>query len=527
MTDIRQGPHERRFWGPVLLASLVVVGAFVAALLAWTHRAPRGYVSTGLFQGDMPTYLCYARMAARSPTLFSYANAYDLRDPPWPVYVNLPISAMGAMLRVMPPAWVENLLRAAFGVGMYLSLAALLSRLFGRGRWFWAAFATAGVGAGVTWAAALLTAPSLGRFAERARTLEEGHYWWALSLFRNLSYPLELVYHVILFAQLIALMDGRIRRANGLFLLGALCNPFLGIQMMGAQLAVALAAPEPTRAQRTVSFAIAAGFLGYYGLLLPLDPIAASFHRQHHGAFGESLDLADLVLGHGPAVLGLIAPLSPPFRRWLLAQRYGLPLLAFTLWTLLLTQNGRFLQRAALQPMHFTRGYLATGLVCLSLLWLRERAARARHLGLILTLFALIALPDNARFLWERWRAPPAVPLMMQPADARAVVDALARTPGSRRVLTLDSALSRNICALTEHRVLFGTEYTTPDYDARLRAARAFRENSARERDVGGAAIDAVVVPAEDRAWRDALSSNPAWRRGYTNASYTLFYRHP
>lgn len=48
----------------MVLACAVIPAAFVLVLASWHWRAPEDVHVAGLFQGDMATYLCNARMAA-------------------------------------------------------------------------------------------------------------------------------------------------------------------------------------------------------------------------------------------------------------------------------------------------------------------------------------------------------------------------------------------------------------------------------------------------------------------------------
>ena len=133
-------------------------------LLSWRGRAPHALVMSGMFQGDFPTYLCYGRMAAKTPAALSYASPHDLREPPRAWLVNLPISVIGWLLMAhVPPASIEMVMRAAFGLEMYLGLAWMLRRVFSDSWWRWLAFFVIGLGAGVAWAWTLHErAPGMG-----------------------------------------------------------------------------------------------------------------------------------------------------------------------------------------------------------------------------------------------------------------------------------------------------------------------------------------------------------------------------
>jgi hypothetical protein len=98
---VRELSLSPRSWLAVTLVSVAIPAGFVALLDSWHGRWPGEHVS-GLFQGDMLTYLCNARQALRSATGLSYASPFDLREPPRALLVQLSSS----------PSWT---LRGAHG----------------------------------------------------------------------------------------------------------------------------------------------------------------------------------------------------------------------------------------------------------------------------------------------------------------------------------------------------------------------------------------------------------------------------
>ncbi|MBW2464152.1 MAG: hypothetical protein JRH11_21060, partial [Deltaproteobacteria bacterium] len=226
-------------WTPTraLLAGLfaaVVVGLFCAGLASWHVRTSPEQEFSGFFQGDMATYVCYARSAASSPTKLFYNNPHDIRPDPARRFVHLPMTLMGAMLELgVPATWLGMVLRGAFGWLMYFLLARVLSRIFPKGFYFWPALFLVGLGGGAAWVAALSNLPagapgaefSWSSLAVAIRQEERAYYWWFLSTFRNLMYPLELIYHSVVFAYLYAAMKQRWRIATSFLGIAALTNP--------------------------------------------------------------------------------------------------------------------------------------------------------------------------------------------------------------------------------------------------------------------------------------------------------------
>jgi hypothetical protein len=521
--------------------------ALSAVLLSWTWRAPADVTFSGWFQGDMPTYACYGRMAASTATTLSYANPHDLRESPPPVLVNLPISVIGWLLRLgLPAPWTEHVLRLVFGVLMYAALAALLRRVFRPGPWFWAAMVLVGVGSGFAWLGALrdasgpwldaggldLNVPALARrWREGVRAIEAPYYWWFLDTFRNLMYPLELAYHALIFGQLWALGTRRFGTSLLFFALACLSNPFVGIQACGVQLAslslACLRAPRPLRAW-LASGAIAAGFVAYYGVLLPSDEVIRSVQEQHQAQLDSPLTLASLLAGHGPALLAPLAVLlDPAFRRALWKRFHLVPVLTLVAWTALLSQNSRFGLDEQLMPMHFTRGYLHAGLWIVLLAWLQLRLGSAtapRRGAFVAALLAVLTLPDALLFVEDQYRDMPHSPTLVWNADWQQMHDELRREERPRRVLVNSYAFGRQICALHPHRTVFGGPLTTPHYAERQAALEEFRSNPRFEPPLVAWA-DRALVQRSDARLTAAFVGSRGWRKRLENREWALFER--
>ena len=519
------GPRPRR--RAILAAAALVTLAFSALLLSWPARAPEGLHLSGFYQGDMLTYVCYARMTQRSATTLGYASPHDVRDDAPPLLVNLPISAMGWLLSAGVPAGaVGHVFRLVFGVLMLFALGAYLRVVFPRRRWFWPAFVLVGLGGGVAWVAALWALPedlaegqTLDWLAGEVRSLENAYYWWFLDVFRNLTYPLEAVYHALVFGQLWALGTGRHRPALAFHALGCLSNPFVGIQMSGVQLAVLGLEALPkgrARARRAfaASAAIAFAFVVHYALVLPTDPAIASLQAQHADTLAEPLGLEELLLGYGPALLGPLALLlDRPFGRHVFtAQRALVPAAVLALWTAALAQNSRLPFDQQLMPLHFTRGYFHAGAWILTLAWLRHLAGRAPRFARLApplaAALALLLLPDNLFYARARYAELPQQPHLAWGDDQEAVLAWLRAAPPDRHVVAMDEALGRLVCALTPHRSAFGTALTTPHHFARREQMEGFQ--GAGEEPPLVAWADVLVLARHDGR-RRALVEGGAW----------------
>lgn len=502
---------------------LVAIAIFAGILHSWHARTPEGYRFTGFTQGDMPTYVANARTIARSPSGILYANPYDLRERPAYIYLQLPVTLLGWLLRAgLPPFLAFEPIRFVFGVSMYVALGMVLRRLFGRGRWFWTAFAITGFGGGLAWLLSAIPSPPATTYAQRVMWHEREYYWWFLDLFRNVMYPFELVYHALLLGQVVALQARRWRAANALLLLGALSNPFLGLQMLGLQCGAAAWAWRESARARWVALAIGCGLALYYAVLLPLDPVAAGIRRQHLEALTAPLGLRSLAVGHGLGLAGIGAfLLHRSFRREVLRDWNFAPVIVLAGWTLLLSQNSRIPGLPDVQPMHFTRGYLFVGSWILTLAWLRRFAVPRWALPLLIVL----TLPDNAMFARNQWVIPPKIPELVLDPGRAAVVEFFAKQPAGRCAGCLDTALSLHISTMPRHRSLLGLPPVTPDYAERRSWLAKTLESPAVETHGVFARVDALIVRREPGGGPPRVLENPRWKEVARNAEWSVIFR--
>ncbi|MCA9529079.1 MAG: hypothetical protein KC543_02955 [Myxococcales bacterium] len=529
------------------------MAGFCVVLLSWHARVPPGEHLSGFFQGDMPTYVCYAREAAASPTTLLYANPWDIRAEPARRMLNLPISMLGwGLLAGLGPAAVAMSARAIFGVLMYAALAWLLAGLFRERRWFWAAFIVVGLGGGLAWVSAV---PALGggwpAVHAHVNAAEAQYHWWFLSTYRNLLYPLECAYHAIVFAQLGALVRRRYGLATGLLALAAASNPFPFIQMLGVQvaaLAFAWVAGRSSACEAREAFerrgllastvgtvAVAGAGALFYRVWIPGDPVLAGVVAAHVHAYPAPLSLVSAAWGYGLAWLGPVGLLVDGGFRRALRERgaAAVVVLAFGAWTLTLVSNSRNPLGLSFMPMHFSRGYAHMALWVITLWWLgslarrfgpRRRAVAVGVPALAATL-VLVALPDSAVFTHEMYAVPPHAPSIRWSSEQQAVYAWLEHLPGPpRHVLATDWSTGREVCALTRHRSAIGTDLITPRYDERLAELRQFSADPRHEPPLVRWA-DVLLVPGHDLGWIARMRRAPGWRRAVCNGALCAFER--
>ena len=109
--------------------------------------------------------------------------------------------------------WAWEIFRMGFGVACYGLFALLVARVLRPGAVRWAAFLVGTFGGGVAWVVAPCLEPATpdGGWLARFVVAEEDYGWWCLNLFRQALYPLELLYHALFFAVILALIHRRQR----------------------------------------------------------------------------------------------------------------------------------------------------------------------------------------------------------------------------------------------------------------------------------------------------------------------------
>jgi hypothetical protein len=349
-------------------------------------------------------------------------------------------------------------------------------------------------------------------------------------------YPLEMLYHTLLLAQLYALMRRRYGAATLWFTTACLSNPYLGLQVLGLQAgALLLSIRNRSVARRwiRVSAAVAVGFVLYYQRFLPADPMAQSIIVQHRVAFDQPLSLHDFLIGHGAAVALLVFSvlISRTFRHDLLHSRRLRPVLVLLAWTALLVENGRASWFSGLEPMHFTRGYLFLGLWLLAFFGLRRVGQELPQLRKFATAAAIavcvLVIPDNVIFLTEQWRVPPGEGHLFLNDTTAELARFLQEHPQPRRIATFDLALSEYLAGIPNQWTMFGTPLTTPFFAEQCTAFEEFFKRGAWG-DIGvNNRIDTVIISTAETSEVEALARNPEWSRTLANAEWQMFTRRP
>jgi hypothetical protein len=362
-------------WGLVLLAALPLQ-------LPLLQHAFSGPEATGFIYYDGPYYLANARAIFERGNGFAYPNAFDPSPNSPVIYFHWLLWLLGAgvkFLHLDPGA-----LFATTGVAATIVGAALTYRLVelvlpensARGLWFLLTMWGGGVVVLATMSVNLASGqPGLSQLFRYAT----GEGWWFSSWGLNFLFATEAVYHALVAASWIGVLQRRWSLAIGAVAALAATHPFAGAQhllILGAWLAV-LAWRERSRAawlRLALIAGISATFAAYYFIYLPRFPAHRTLMSVWSGA--HEVRLVSLLLEVGPWFA--VAVWRWRHERWAADALEWFWVVAAGV-TLLLLQHDLFI--GSRQPAHFSRGYFWLPLWLLALPQLQAWAGRLADWG--------------------------------------------------------------------------------------------------------------------------------------------------
>lgn len=457
----------------VILVSVALPMLFLVILFSWSDRISDDGKLWGIFQGDMPTYIANAWHTSPETFHLTYSNPYDISADKKAYLVQLPITLLSVLLRCgLDGSEATLLITIVFGTGMFYLLSLLVNAITSERFSRWILFLLLSLGGGLAWVSSLVD-QTVG-FWSGIKLYEEHYYWWFFNIFRLIMYPFELIHHVVFFLCLYSLIKRDWFKSNLLVVLSMLINPFLSLHMILVQFFVAVTDKKEKIYKKMWFVPMAFLWAYYYQVFLPGNPVFESLIKQHESAYSDPMWVTDLVQGYGFALVGLFCLFDPLFRKRLFADWKGVPFLVLIFVTLALVNNG------FVQPLHFARGYLYLGLWVLTFMWLEfsvelGRIKRSFFTALMSVFFAM-SLPDNISFLKDQYEIPPEKSLLVLWDDQKAIHDYLNSIEEPQNIFTIEMAMSIQLSALTHHNLLFGTEYTTPDFHKRFDDAKRFLE---------------------------------------------------
>ncbi|MCX7625172.1 MAG: hypothetical protein N2Z21_03040 [Candidatus Sumerlaeaceae bacterium] len=506
----------RRYWPEITTVAAVVVSSLGIVVHALFLPPTRTYL--GFVQVDQPVYYACAREYFENGNGLFAANPYSY-DPNAPrQYSHLYFLLVGWLWRLSGLSFsvidggVRLLLAPAF-----LILAAMVFRTVHR----WRAganpmLAVMLLGGGLAWLTAIFgTAVNyfVGRLHESKsgsfldylwflfisdfRTAEGGYGDWHVQLFRNFFYAPEVFYHFLFFGSVVLFLRGH--RALGC--LGVLCtwwaHPYTGLEL--ALICIVWFAVEwwqgnlSARRPLLAVAVITALFAFYYGVWLPRDPEHRSVYEQMK-SFPAVMLPSQIVIAYGLLIpLSMLAVVTPSFRNHWRRSEVRLVVVWAAVAIFLNYHDKIFPWVEAVQPLHFSHGYLYAPLAILATFGLRIllsfKGARyaLRRIPVWAVGVLLLHLPDNIIWTIRSVVFLPATSIVFAPPtpdiELLQALDKVASTETIVEDIRLPrfGVISPLIPVLTHHRVVGAHFFNSPDAKAVRNTLESFRNNATTE----------------------------------------------
>lgn len=345
--------------------------------------------------------------------------------------------------------------------------------------------------------------------------------WWFLNWGRNLVYPLESVYHALMCATWLLVLNRRWWATLCTAGLLALTHPFSGFQVLAILVAWSVLSrltslargPDSPRIVPTwflvATVAACAAFLSYN--LLYLGDFAQHRRLQAEWSIAWTLDWPAIWRAY--LLVAGVAGTRLALRRF--PRDWSVAFLATCFAVSFLLANHEWFV-APRQPLHFTRGYIwmplcLIGLPVLQAGWEMVVTSRRRLVTSIpVVLLAAVTMADNAVFVAQYSALRAEYGFFLSDME-RDLFRALEAQPRRGVLLVPDARLGYLTAVYTSWRPYFGHVHNTPDFATRQRQAHEFYRTGV---DLPWMeSIDAIVLrrrqPQPD-SWREIVS-NREW----------------
>ncbi len=437
-------------------------------------------IPTGFIQYDMPYYSANGREIFERGNGFAYPNPYDSSPTPPIIYFQWPIWLLGfaiKKLNVEPGIFyfilgiIGSLLSAYFTI-------LVVKKLLPDPRFRILLFFLVMWGGGFLCLAALIDNIIHGNpIFFRLFRYDPGDGLWFLNWGRNLIYPLEAIYHGIVAATWLAVLNERWFWA--IFCGGLLgtAHPFSGVQLLliltlWFGILACLKLTSSMVKNFLVMFAFTGLFLAYYKVFLNSVPQHQAIHKEWSIAW--TLPVNSMIMAYSP--VALLAAGRIWIDREKLDRNVGF-LFIYFLISLLLAKHDLFI--SPIQPLHFTRGYIWTPL-CLIALPLIQKITLALQEKLhpylfryLLIMLAGLVVSDNLTFIKDR---------LLYPAEAffltreeKQMLTEINQLGLDGVLLSPEPKLSYLSATYTSVRPYLGHTALTPQYEERLGQVEMWR----------------------------------------------------
>jgi hypothetical protein len=324
---------------------------------------------------------------------------------------------------------------------------------------------------------------------------DPGGGWWFLNWGRNIVFPTEAAYHVVVAACWLAVL----RNTWGWALLAAAAiaatHPFTGFEvllslLLWSSVLLLLNCNRTAAIRWLLVVAIAAAFVLYNFVFLERFEEHRVVRQQM--TIPWMIGLVSMALAYGP--VGLLAGMRICHQRSRLDAKEGFLLTSFAT-AFLLINHGWFITPR--QPVHFTRGYVWMPLCLLGLPYLQQLLATWRNQVRPAVFLCLaggilaIAVSDNAGFIIHYWRLPE-LGIVLKQSDWDAL-HWMRRHNLNGTFVSSDRQITYLASTYTSLRAYYSHWQHTPNYDSRVRLANQAMQTGTPRRVIRE--MDFILLP--------------------------------
>jgi hypothetical protein len=408
--------HEESWWTRATVGRMLLCALAVCPFLSLyaRHFMPSNGVPTGFLIYDMPSYGAQGRAAFERGNGISFPSPGNPDPHAPPIYfhwfswlLGFGIVKLGldpgvlfvglGIISSLLCAWLTLLLVEAVLPGPHYKALLYLFTMWGGGFMCLAAIVVNLLRPMQPWDHDILRYDPVGG-------------WWFLNWGRNLMFPTEATYHVVVAACWLAVLKERwALAALAAAAIGA-THPFTGFEVLlilciWTGLCAGLERSRRALYRWSVFIALLAIFVAYNFVFLERFPEHHSVREQMTVAW--TLDFVPMVLAYTGVGILAAARLARDWPRF--DRQKGFLLVCFGT-ALLLANHGRFVRPH--QPIHFTRGYIWMPLCLLGLPLLQHLFIQGRRwlgrtgFSVAAALLMAVGMMDNAGFIMSYWRLP-------------------------------------------------------------------------------------------------------------------------
>ncbi len=490
-------------WHPAASSWLCVLAmAFIVALFPilvqhyQVKKLPKDLKALGFPRTDTIFYYSAVREIFENGNGLFYANPASSNPNSPRIYTHLffIICAWVWKLTGISFPTLDGAMCLVCGTGMFfLGIWALWPLCPQRRRIFWSLTGLVLLGGGIVWFWSILKV-IVSPFSNDSLPIYFFRTWrekacllsWGHNVFRNLDYSTECFYHILFFVAMGFAIRRRYVQSLVVLFLCWWTHPFTALEATFI-LGIFFFLTWILERQRKegLAFAITIGLLimglGYNFIFLRIFPEHRLVLRQMLGVhYTFRLSLMPFAYGFllPAALLGIFW--RPGLERFC-STRQGLFTLCWLIISFVLLKNDLLLgKRNAVQPLHFSRGYVFLALLPPTLWFIESILLPLARKGfyliptLILGFLVLFTWPDNFLHTFPEWDNPAYVPY---PSIKVEHYDLLQRLDELESTHTFCSDYHPNrlgyiIPYLTHHRSLVGHHYNTPGIDEKIKAAK-------------------------------------------------------